>query len=323
MIRLFLIIFIGFTISLQAQPLLPGWSDMLQGKWRVEKMNNEAVDNNVNMFLEFNANKLLMVNPLSTKEADWRVNEADREILIKTGDAPVEAWQLKYIDSSSLAIFDTLGFTTLYMRRYSLPADFVPVQVSKSQICGSWLLVNIDGQPIPNNVNLELQISSLDKLKIKVGSETKRYNWTFNNSGNGIKFQQDSSSAKVWVFKSVENDRMCFLDNGRQMNFTRYNAPLSKTQEKLIAAKWKIAEVEGVPMPNSEIVSRYMEMNPDGKMYFYSNDKKEGEGSWGMNSSKTGFFVISGGGTEQWLVYQLDEKEMLLEMDGLKMLLQR
>ena len=28
---------------------------------------------------------------------------------------------------------------------------------------------------------------------------------------------------------------MSFLDNGRQMNFTRYNAPLSKTQEKLIA----------------------------------------------------------------------------------------
>ena len=209
------------------------------------------------------------------------------------------------------------------MRRYSLPANFVPVQVSKSQICGSWLLVNIDGQPIPNNVNLELQISSLDKLKIKVGSETKRYNWTFNKAGNGIKFQQDSTSVKVWVFTAVENERMSFLDNGRQMNFTRYNATLSKTQEKLIAAKWKIAEVEGVPMPNSETVSRYMEMNSDGKMYFYSNDKKEGECSWGMNSSKTGFFVISGGGTEQWLVYQIDEKEMLLEMDGLKMLLVR
>jgi hypothetical protein len=323
MIRLFLIIFFGFTFSLQAQPLLPGWADILQGKWRVEKMNNEAVDNSVNMFLEFNADKLLMINPISTKEADFRVNEADREILIKSSDAPVEAWQLKYIDSSSLVIFDTLGFTTLYMRRYSLPANFVPVQVSKSQICGSWLLVNIDGQPIPKNVNLELQISSLDKLKVKVGPETKLYNWTFNKACNGIKFQQDSSSVKTWVFTIVENDRMSFLDNGRQMNFTRYNAPLSKSQEKIIAAKWKIAEVEGVSMPNSEIVSRYMEMNPDGKMYFYSNDKKEGEGSWGMNSSKTGFFVISGGGTEQWLVYHIDEKEMLLEMDGLKMLLVR
>ena len=98
MIRLFILLFIGFTISLQAQPLSPGWSDMLQGKWRVEKMNNEAVDKSVNMFLEFNANKLLMINPISTKEADWRANEADREILIKSSDAPVEAWQLKYID---------------------------------------------------------------------------------------------------------------------------------------------------------------------------------------------------------------------------------
>ncbi len=323
MIRLFLIIFIGFTISLQAQPLLPGWSDMLQGKWRVEKMNNETIDKNVNMFLEFKNDKILMINPISTKEANWRADESGRKILIKSDINPVEAWELKYVDSSSLVIFDTLGASILYLSKYNLPDNFTPVQVSKSQICGSWLLVNIDGQPIPNNVNLELQISSLDKLKIKVGSETKRYNWTFNKAGNGIKFQQDSSSAKVWVFTAVENERMSFLDNGRQMNFTRYNAPLSKTQEKLIAAKWKIAEVEGAPMPNSEIVSRYMEMNSDGKMYFYSNDKKEGEGSWGMNSSKTGFFVISGGGTEQWLVYQLDEKEMLLEMDGLKMLLQR
>ena len=47
MIRLFILLFIGFTISLQAQPLSLGWSDMLQGKWRVEKMNNETVDKNV------------------------------------------------------------------------------------------------------------------------------------------------------------------------------------------------------------------------------------------------------------------------------------
>jgi len=323
MIKFLLILFIGFSISLQAQPLLLGWSDILQGKWRVEKMNNETVDNNVNMFLEFKNDKLLMINPVSTKEADWRADEAERKILIKSENNPVEAWELKYIDSSSFAIFDTLGASTLYLRRYNLPDDFAPVKISKSQICGTWLLLNIDGQPIPNNVNLELQISSLEKLKIKVGPETKTYNWTFNRSSNGIKFLQDSSVTKNWVFTAVENDRMSFLDNGRKMNFIRYNAPLTKTQEKLIASKWKIAEVEGVSMPNSATVSRFMEMKPDGKMYFYSNDKKEGEGSWGMNSSKTGFFVISGDGTEQWLVYQIDEKEMLLEMEGLKMLLQR
>jgi hypothetical protein len=62
---------------------------------------------------------------------------------------------------------------------------------------------------------------------------------------------------------------------------------------------------------------------PNGKMYFYTNDKKEGEGTWGMNSSKTGFFVISGGGTEQWIICLIDEKELLVEMDGLKMLLSK
>jgi hypothetical protein len=323
MSRLLLFLLIGFTISVNAQPLMPGWSEMLLGKWRVEKMNNQTIDNGVNMFLEFKPDKLLMINPQSTREADWRVNEAEREILIKSEDAPLEAWQLRYIDSSNLALFDTLGFTTLFLRRYNIPSDLFPVQVSKSQICGTWLLVNIDGQPIPNNINLELQISSLDKFKLKVGAETKNYDWTFNKATNGIKFQQDSTISKVWVFISLENDRMSFLDNGRRMNFTRYNAPLTQSQEKLISAKWKIAEVEGVSMPNSQTVSRYMEMKSDGKMYFYSNDKKEGEGNWGMNSSKTGFFVISGDGTEQWLVYHLNEKEMLLEMEGLKMLLVR
>ena len=56
---------------------------------------------------------------------------------------------------------------------------------------------------------------------------------------------------------------------------------------------------------------------------FYTNDKKEGEGTWGMNSSKTGFFVISGGGTEQWIICLIDEKELVVEMDGLKMLLSK
>ena len=42
--------------------------------------------------------------------------------------------------------------------------------------------------------------------------------------------------------------------------------------------KWKIEEVEGVQMPQSATLSRYMELNSNGKMYFYTNDKKEGEG---------------------------------------------
>jgi hypothetical protein len=320
-----LIILSFFGTALNAQPLLPNWSDLLLGKWRVDKMNNELVDADINMFLEFTPDKLLMINPQSTKEAEWRVNEADRVILIKNENEPIEAWQLRYIDSTRLAIFDTLGFTTLYLSRYQgkIPDNLIPVSVSKSQICGTWLLVNIDNQPIPPNVNLELSISAFQKLKVKVGPDVQLFKWKLNNESNGIKIQQDSTVQKDWIFMSMENDRMSFMDNGRLMNFTRYNKPLTKTQESLLSAKWTIAEVEAVALPNSQTLVRYMELRSDGKMYFYTNDKKEGEGSWGINSSKTGLFVLSGGGTEQWTILQLEEKELLLEMEGLKMLLTR
>jgi len=323
-IILFIILSV-FSISINAQPLLPGWSEMLLGKWRVEKMNNDPIDKDINMFLEFRNDKLLMINPQTTKEAEWRVNEVNREILIKTDKSEIDAWQLKYIDSTHLIIFDTVGFATLYLRKYDgkILSNINPVKISKSQICGTWLLVNIDNQPIPKNVNLELQISSSENLKVKVGQETQRFRWKFNQESNGIKIQQDSVLPKDWIFTSIETDRMSFLDNGRLMNFTRYNAPLLKSQEIFVSGKWKIEEVEGVQMPQSQSVSRYMELNANGKMYFYTNDKKEGEGTWGMNSSKTGFFVISGGGTEQWIICHIDEKELLVEMDGLKMLLSK
>jgi hypothetical protein len=324
----FLVIFIAVSIELQAQPLLPGWSALLKGTWRVDRMDTLKLEDGVNMFLEFQETKLLMHNQLNVKEAEWKALEGKRELLIKSDGNSLEAWQIKYIDSFNLSIFDTVGYSNLYLTRYNGNLEdgkhVNTVRCSRSDITGTWLLVSIDNGPIPANVNLTLDIMAAGKLSVKVARETQQFYWKFRKNLDGLSIRADSiSKPKDWIFTELEKDRLSFMDNGKLMSFTRYIAPLSTSHEALLAGKWKIMEVEGSELPNNESFSRYMELNKNGKLYFYTNDKKEGEGSWGVNSTKTGLFVLSGGGTELWNIYHLKTDELLLEMEGIKMLLKK
>jgi hypothetical protein len=318
---IFLLLIISSRLS--AQPLLEGWSEMLLGKWKVDRIDTIIMASGVNMFLDFQEDKLLMINPSATKEAQWKANEASKEIYIKTQGDLVEAWQVRYIDKSHLQIFDTIGFSMLYLSKYDPLKDVPTVPISRSEICGTWLLLNIDGVALPRNVNLELQILASGTLKIKIAQELQIYTWKFNAEKNGVLLLKDNVIEKEWLFSEVDNKSFSFYEKGRKMNFTRYNAPLSSSQEKSLVAKWKIMEVEGSLMPNNEFISRYMELNSNSKMYFYSNDKKEGEGNWGINSTKSAILIISGGGTELWNIYHLENDELLLELEGIKMLLKK
>lgn len=311
-----------------AQPLLPDWGKQLVGTWRVERMDTAVMAEGVNMFLEFLPDQLLMHNQQNIKKAEWKVLEAERQILIKSEGNNIEAWQVKYIDAARLAIFDTVGNVTLYLSRYKGRIEDAnskfAVIASRGDLVGNWLLVSIDDAPIPQNVNLSLEVHSSGRLSVKVAKETQLFRWKFNEARSRIKIIADSTSVPIeWIFTEVEKDRLCFIDQGKNMRFTRYVAPLSSAQEAMLPGKWKIMEVGGSELPNNESFSRFMVLESTGKLAFFTNEKKEGEGTWGLNSTKNGLFVLSGGGTEHWNILSVSKDELLLELEELKMLLRK
>ncbi len=321
LLSLIILLFADFS---WAQPLNTGWSKLLQGKWSVEMIDTLPIDRNINMFLEFQKEKLLMHNPQQTKEVLWKCDEGLREIYILSDGNHVEAWTVRYIDTFSLAIYDTIGFNTLYLSRYDSSKAVKGVIISRSQICGSWLLVRMDNLPVPKNVNLTLDIYSDMKLNVSVADDVQSFHWKLNENHDGMAIaNENGSSTKNWIVTSLDNDKMILFDEGRIMEFCRYLVPLDRSQEKLIAGKWKIVELEGSVMPVSEEFSRYIDLKSEGKLTFATGNKIEGEGTWGLNSTKNSIFILSSGGTELWNIFSINKSEMILELEGLKMLLRK
>ena len=325
----FKIIFLVFVLSFkwnltEAQPLIPGWSDKLIGNWKVVKIDSVPLAQNIDMFLKFSLEKVVMNNQNKIVEGKWKAIEEKREIQIKTNES-YESWQIRYIDSSNLVLYDTLGKATLHLTKFYGKLNTKvesSVVLSKSDLVGNWILVSIDDIPVPNDATLNLMISSGSTLNIKIAKENKVFNWIFNRARNGIKIYPDSSNQyKEWIFTELDSEQLIFVDQGQKMRFIRYISPLSPRDEKYLASKWKIVEVGGNTL--NEDKSRYMLLDPKGKMFFYTDDKKEGEGNWGINSSKNSLFILSKGETELWKIYYLNEQEMLLEMGNVKMLLNR
>ena len=308
-----------------AQPLLSGWSRQLIGTWKVTKMDSSVMDKEVEMFLKFTPEKVFMQNPQRNIEAEWKVNEDKRQILIKTGEN-IEAWEVRFIDSLNLSIFDTVGFSKLSFQRYNgdleLNEDKL-ISLQKTDIVGTWLLLSIDEAPIPNNMNLTLYVEANNQIKIKAGKEIKLFSWQFNESRTRLQLSNPEKTLSIdWKFISLDSTHLSFIDKDRVMKFARYVSPLSSSQEKLLSSKWKIMEVAGTPASTNNKI-RYLELNENGKLTFYTNDKKEGEGTWGIKSSKNAIFILSGGGTELWNILSFSPNEMLLEMGGVKMLLEK
>jgi len=328
--KIFLLLIFSYlcTQTTIAQPLLPGWGEQLIGTWRVVRMDTTVMAEGVNMFLEFLPDQLLMHNQQNIKKADWKVLEPQRQILIKSEGNNVEAWQVKYIDATKLAIFDTVGYITLYLSRFKGRIEDAnstfAVIASRGDLVGTWLLVSIDEVALPNNVNLTLNVHSSGRMSVKVAKETQLFRWKFNDARSRIKVLKDSTSAPIeWIFTEVEKERLCFIDQGKNMRFTRYVAPLSSAQEAMLPGKWKIIEVGGSELPNNESFNRFMVLESTGKLAFFTNEKKEGEGTWGVNSTKNGLFVLSAGGTEHWNVLSVSNDELLLELEELKILLRK
>jgi hypothetical protein len=319
----FILLFISFNLG--AQPLMSGWSRLLIGTWKVTKMDSSFMDKEIEMFLKFTPEKVFMQNPQRNLEAEWKVSEDKRQILIKTGEN-LEAWEVRFIDSLNLSIFDTVGFSTLSFQKYNGDLSFDEnklISLHKTDIIGIWLLLSIDEAPIPNNMNLTLNIEANNQLKIKAGKETKIFNWQFNESRTRLQLSNADKTLSIdWKFISMDSTHLSFIDKDRVMKFARYVSPLSSSQEMQLSSKWKIIEVAGTPA-NTNNRNRYLELNESGKLTFYTNDKKEGEGTWGIKSTKNAIFILSGGGTELWNILAFSPNEMLLEMGGVKMLLQR
>jgi hypothetical protein len=306
----------------KAQPLMLGWSEKLIANWRVVKIDSIPLAQNIDMFLEFSPDKVVMNNQNKIVEGRWKAIEESREIQINTKES-FESWELRYIDSSNLVLYDTLGKATLHLTKFYGKFNTQvesSLLLSKADLVGNWILVSIDNIPVPKEAILNLMISSGSTLNIKIAKENKLFNWIYNKARNGIKIYPDSSiQYKEWIFTELDSDQLVFVDQGQIMRFIRYISPLSHKDEKLLASKWKIVEVGGNTL--NEDKSRYMQLDSKGKMFFYTDDKKEGEGNWGINSGKDSLFILSKGATELWKILFINEQELLLEMDNLKMLL--
>jgi hypothetical protein len=221
-------------------------------------------------------------------------------------------------------LYDTLGKATLHLTKFygkNIQVESSLI-LSKADLVGNWILVSIDNIPVPKEAILNLMISSGSTLNIRIAKENKLFNWIFNKSINGIKIYPDSSNQyKEWIFTELDREQLIFVDQGQKMRFIRYISPLSQKDEKLLASKWKIVEVGGNTL--NEEKSRYMQLDSKGKMFFYTDNKKEGEGNWGINSGKDSLFILSKGATELWKILFINEQELLLEMENIKMLLRR
>lgn len=321
---LFFFIFIVITfVKSYAQPLKLNWKEDLVGKWQVYKMDTAAVPAHAKLFLEFLPNKVLMHNQGRIREGEWRVMDVERKILIRTEEG-VESWNLLFLDGTQLSIFDTVGNTAVHFKRFqgeigsTLPTK--AVRTTQSDLIGTWLVVSVNGQNSP--VNLKISFSTDGQMQLKVGQELQKAVWKLDESKTRIILVPEGAAPIDWIVTEISTDNLSFVDQKDEMRLTRYVYPVTPDTETGLLGKWRIIEVGGVAPPNENIV-RSVTFHATGSMEFHSNDKKEGEGSWGLSDTRTGIHIVSKSSNEYWKILSYSEKELLLEIDGLKMLLKR
>lgn len=307
-----------------AQPLRIDWSYDLFGTWKVKMLDDKYVPDNIEMFLDFQKERVLMYNQGNVKEGSWKANEADRLILILS-ENEMDVWRLIYFDSLHLSIQDTVAKVTLHLERSKSEEFKSKVKGSVkpfgfSDVLGSWILLTIDDKNAPSQMNLQLDISTDSSLTITSSKLKQICNWTFNEDKNKIFLVPDSSKKSFeWILVDADADYLSVMDKGKLLRFLRFKRPLTEFDFDKIYGNWQIVELAGTSLLSQP--ARFIEFRNKGQLTFFTEDKKEGEGKWGFSKEGDGITIISGGNTESWKVLYYDNSYILLELNTLKMLL--
>jgi hypothetical protein len=316
-------VLLAFAIQASTQPLKLDWENDLLGKWQVYKMGEENVPDDAKLFLEFMEDKLLMHNQGRIREAEWKVLDAERKILIRTEEG-IESWDLVSIDLTQLSIYDTIGDKTVYFKRFEGEIkgtlSLKTAKASYSDLVGTWLVVTVNGQKTP--VSLKIVFNANGQMQLTVAKEIQKANWKLNPGLTEIILVPEGAAPIQWKITEINTDNLSFVDQGDEMRLTRYVEPIMPDKETLLLGKWTIVEVGGNPA-SVEGQTRFVSLDASGKLTFFTNEKKEGEASWGLSDTRTGIHIVGLESNEYWKILSSNEKELLLEMEGLKMLLKK
>lgn len=312
-----------FVTESYAQPLKLDWQNDLLGKWQVYKMGEETVPDEAKLFLEFMEDKVLMHNQGRIREAEWKVLDIERKILIRTEEG-VESWDLVNLDPQYLSIHDTIGDKTVYFKRFEGEIkgtlSIKSTKANLSDLVGTWLVVTVNGQKTP--VSLKIIFKANGKMQLNVAKETQKASWQLSSNLSEIILIPEGAAPIQWKITDISTNNLSFVDQGDEMRLTRYIEPVMPDKEALLLGKWTIVEVGGNPA-SVEGTTRYVSLDATGKLEFFTNEKMEGEASWGLSDTKTGIHIVGIDSNEYWKILSSNEKELLMEMEGLKMLLKK
>lgn len=313
---------LAFTCSLQAQPLAEGWGKTLIGFWKVTYMDTMEIPEDVQLYVEVTEQEFLMFNGNKVQPAEWKVDEEKRQLLLRSNRG-IEEWDIRYLDSERLEIYDQSTKTGMKFERFDGPVQGAAPEglaTNISDLLGNWLFVSANGQQVPN-AELELNFDVSGLLQLKSRDQLDSLVWQLNATRTQILVGLPNEAPESWRLTAVEANSISFMEKGSELRFTRYFEPLTADRESLLHGKWTIVEVGGQPAGNDASKKR-MEFNADGHLYFYTNEEESAKGSWGLTEAKDALFVVTAAGEEKWNLLAIDKKYLVLDMgSNLKMLL--
>jgi hypothetical protein len=312
---------VGLNLSLQAQPLAEGWGSTLIGFWKVTEMDTAKIPDDVPLYVEVTEKEFLMFNGAKVQPAEWKIDEEKRQLLLRSNRG-IEEWDILHFDSERLEIYDAATQSKMAFKRFEGPKGTKPqnqVKANISDILGNWLFVSANGQQVPE-AELELNFDITGLLQLKSRNKLDSIVWQLNASKTQLMVGLPNEAPESWRLTSLEANSISFMEKGTELRFTRYFEPLTASREPLLHGKWQIIEVGGVPAGDGTS-KKSMEFNADGHLYFYTDQEKTAEGSWGLTEAKNAVFVVTVAGEEKWNLLAIGARYLVLEMGELKMLL--
>lgn len=310
--------------SLDAQPYMIGIENSFEGYWQLKQIDAQPLPKEANIYIQFDGNQLLLVNGENQKGGSWAWNHPERQFVVETDST--EVWSLMaFVPMRLLVLREESSQKLLTLSAMPPPADGEFVRAYASDLVGEWLLSAVNDIPAQNQSSVSLQLSAYGRLFIDAGVEKDSIFWRMGPRRESIITLiklNNAEQAESWSLLQIDKDNVEFKDpNGARLRFSRYSRPILPSDMQKLLGRWRIVEISGQGPEQLNYPS--FEFRQDGELVFFVGKQPTEKGAWGLSDTGDVIQFATTAGNEGWKVLYWTPKEMLLEMNELKMVLIR
>ena len=315
-------LFLG--LQLAAQPYQVGIENNFEGYWQLKQVDNQPLPESASIYIQFDDNQLLLVNGEDQKGGRWAWNHPQRQFIVETDST--EIWTLMaFVPKRLLVLREETSQKLLTLSAMPAPPHSQFVQAYASDLLGEWLLSAVNDVAAQNTRSVSLQLSAYGRLFIDAGAEKDSIFWRMGPKRERIVTMVEPNNmeqSESWSLLQIDKESMEFKDpNGARLRFSRYSRPILPSEMKQLLGRWRIVEISG--QGPEQLNYPAFEFLENGELRFFLGDQSTEKGAWGLSDTGDRFQFATSAGNESWSILYWTNKEMLLEMNNLKMVLIR